>query len=108
MYQEISTDYCNYIKFYIKLCLKISILQAEKTKLKEEVITVSSTNIMDHQKHFMSVIGKINDQLKHAGFCKQTRLFSNYIFMLLKDLLKLYKVLEVYNMELIERFEALP
>lgn len=62
---------------------------------------------MDHQKHFMSVIGKINDQFKHADFCKQTRLFSNYTFMLLKDLFKLYKVLEVYNMELLERFESL-
>jgi len=55
----------------------------------------------------MIVIGKITDQLKHSAFCRQTRLFSNYIFMLLKDLFKLYKVLEIYNMELLERFEAL-
>jgi len=54
------------------------------------------------------VIGKIYDLYKHAGFCRQTRLFSNMIFCLLKDLFKLYKVLEVYHMELLERFEALP
>lgn len=35
MYQEITADYCNYIKFYIKLCLKIPILQVEKSKMKE-------------------------------------------------------------------------
>lgn len=72
--------------------------------MKEEAITISTPHIIDHQKHFMTVIGMITDQFKNAGFCKQTRLFSNYIFCLLKDLFKLYKVLEVYNMELLERF----
>lgn len=107
MYQEISTEYCNYIKLYIKLCLKIAVLQCERSKMKEEVLTVSSNIIMEHQKHFMIVIGKIMDQLNQSGFCRQTRLFSNYIFVLMKDLVRLYKVLEVYNLELIARFEAL-
>ncbi len=104
MYQQISTDYCNYIKLFIKLSLKISILQAERNKMKEEAVTTSTGHIIDHQKHFMTVIGMITEQFKNSGFCKQTRLFSNYVFCLLKDLLKLYKVLEIYNMELLERF----
>ena len=108
MYQEISTEYCNYIKLYLKLGLKISILKIERSKMKESAVAISNKDIIDDQKHFVTVIGKIYDLFKHAGFCRQTRLFSNMIFCLLKDLFKLYKVLEIYNMELLERFEALP
>ena len=61
MYQQISTDYCNYIKIFIKLSLKIAILQTERTKMKEEAVTISTNHIIDHQKHFMTVIGMIMD-----------------------------------------------
>lgn len=70
MYQEISAEYCNYIKLYLKLCLKIAILQAERNKMKEEATSISTSSILDHQKHFMTVIGKILDQLKTSSFCR--------------------------------------
>ena len=41
-------DYCNYIKLFIKLSLKISILQAERNKMKEEAVTTSTGHIIDH------------------------------------------------------------
>lgn len=46
-------------------------------------------------------------QFQHANFCRQTRLFSNYIFMLFKDLLKVYKVYYVHVTEILERFASL-
>lgn len=75
--------------------------------MKDEVIITSNTNLLDHQKYFDLAIQKINEQFKNAAFCKQTRLFSNLVFMLLKDLFKIYKVLETYNMEVLERFSSL-
>jgi hypothetical protein len=75
--------------------------------MKDEVIITSNTNLLDHQKYFDLAISKINEQFRNAAFCKQTRLFSNLVFMLLKDLFKIYKVLECYNMEVLERFSSL-
>jgi len=107
MYAEITQMYCNYLKFVLKLSLKIKILQCERNKMKDEAIITSNTNLLDHQKYFDLAISKINEQFRNAAFCKQTRLFSNLVFMLLKDLFKIYKVLECYNMEVLERFSSL-
>lgn len=45
--------------------------------------------------------------LNDATFCKGTRLFSNVIFMLFKDLIKIYKVYYVHITEVLERFPGL-
>jgi len=38
----------NYLKFALKLSLKIKILQCERNKMKDETIITSNTNLLDH------------------------------------------------------------
>jgi len=47
---------------------------------------------------------QIFEMFKHANFCKQTRLFTNFIYMLVKDLFKIYKVYYIHASEVLERF----
>ena len=44
---------------------------------------------------------------QHTNFCKQTRLFSNFIFMLLKDLMEIYRIYYNHITEVLERFPTL-
>ena len=44
---------------------------------------------------------------QHANFCKQTRLFSFLIFMLLKDLMEIYRIYYVHVQEILDRFANL-
>lgn len=52
-------------------------------------------------------MSKIFKQFQNDDFCRQTRLFSNVIFMLFKDLIKVYKIYYVHITEILERFSEL-
>jgi len=52
-------------------------------------------------------VTQIFNMFQHANFCRQTRLFSNVIFMQFKDLIKIYKVYYVHITEILERFPNL-
>lgn len=44
---------------------------------------------------------------EQAAYCRRNRLFSNVVFMLFKDMIKVYKVYYVHIIEILERFAEL-
>ena len=65
----------------------------------EEIFIVSS--------HFNKMVNNIFDILIYDHFCKKTRLFTNVVFLLVQDLIKMYSVLYMLITELLERFGLL-
>ena len=66
-----------------------------------------TSQILRNGDYFEEIMAKIFAQFSNSDFCRQTRLFSNLVFMLFKDLIKVYKVYYVHITEILERFEAL-
>lgn len=107
MFAEISKAYSNYIKYYMNTCIKTDILVKPRKKLAEEVGNLSTAQILQNYEYFEGLCSQIFDQFQHTNFCKGTRLFQNYIFMLLKDLIEIYRVYAIHILEVLERFASL-
>ena len=107
MYMEISKQYSVYIKYYMNTCIKTDILVKPRKKLSEEVRNLKTSQILRNYEFFEGLSTQIFDQFQHTNFCKQTRLFSNVIFMLLKDLIEIYRVYYTHITEILERFPTL-
>jgi hypothetical protein len=107
IYTEISKNYSNYVKFYVNIANKTEILSKPMTKISEDVRELKTNDILKNYEYFEALVTQIFAQFQHANFCRQTRLFSNYIFMLFKDLIKVYKVYYVHVTEILERFASL-
>lgn len=107
MYTEISKQYSDYVKFYINIANKTDILSKPIQKISEDVRALSTSDILRHYEYFEALVTQIFQLFTHANFCRQTRLFSNLIFMLFKDLIKVYKVYYVHITEILERFSGL-
>jgi hypothetical protein len=107
MYTEISRVYADYIKFYLNIACKTDILAKGMQKISDDVRALRTKDILLHYEYFEALVTQIFNLFQHANFCRQTRLFSNLIFMLFKDLIKIYKVYYVHVTEILERFPAL-
>jgi len=107
MYMEISKAYSNYIKYYMNTCLKTDMLTKPRKKLSDEVRTLRTADILRNYEFFEGMCTQIFDMFQHTNFCKQTRLFSNLIFMLLKDLMEIYRIYYNHITEILERFPTL-
>lgn len=107
MYQEISKQYSSYIKYYINVSIKTDILAKTLQTVSADVHGLSTADILKHYEFFESLVTQIFDMFQHVNFCKQTRLFSNVIFMLFKDLIKVYKIYYLHITEVLERFSGL-
>lgn len=107
MYQEISKQYASYIKYYINTNMKTDILAKTLQTVSQDVHALSTTDILKHYEFFESLVTQIFDMFQHTNFCKTTRLFSNVIFMLFKDLIKIYKIYYIHITEILERFPTL-
>ena len=104
---EISKQSSVYIKYYMNTCMKTDILVKPRKKLSEEVRNLKTANILKNYEFFEGLSTQIFDQFQHVNFCKQTRLFSNVVFMLLKDLIEIYRVYYTHITEILERFPTL-
>ena len=107
MYTEISRQYSSYIKFYLNIANKTDILAKGMQKISDDVAALRTADILKHYEYFEALVTQIFALFQHANFCRQTRLFSNLIFMLFKDLIKIYKVYYVHITEILERFPSL-
>ena len=107
MYMEITKQYSTYIKFYMNTCLKTDMLTKPRKKLSEEVRTLRTADILRNYEFFEGMCTQIFTMFQHTNFCKQTRLFSNFIFMLLKDLMEIYRIYYNHITEILERFPTL-
>lgn len=107
MIADISRAYSNYIKLYTNVANKTDILAKGMQKISEEVRLLRTVQILKNADYFEEIMSKIFAQFQNATFCRQTRLFSNLIFMLFKDLIKVYKVYYVHITEILERFASL-
>ena len=72
-----------------------------------EVRNLSMSEILKNYEYFEGLSTQIFDLFAHTNFCKQTRLFSNVIFMLLKDLMEIYRIYYTHITEILERFPSL-
>lgn len=86
---------------------KTDILSKPMAKISEDVRALRSSEILKHYEYFEALVTQIFQLFQHANFCRQTRLFSNLIFMLFKDLIKIYKIYYVHITEILERFASL-
>lgn len=107
-YTEISKAYSSYIKLYLNVAVKTDILTKVMKNISAEVQKLETRQILKNQDYFESLMKRIFDFFStQATFCRQTRLFSNVIFMLFKDMIKVYKVYYVHTTEILERFANL-
>ena len=104
---EISKQYAVYIKYYMNTCLKTDIMTLPRQGFAEQVQNLSMTEILKNYEYFEGLSTQIFDLFQHTNFCKQTRLFSNVIFMLLKDLMEIYRIYYTHITEILERFPSL-
>jgi len=107
MFMEISKQYSVYIKYYMNTCNKTDILVKARKGFAEEVSKLSMPDILKNYEYFEGLSTQIFDLFQHANFCKQTRLFSNVVFMLLKDLMEIYRIYYQHITEILERFPSL-
>ena len=107
MYTDISKAYASYVKFYLNIANKTDILSKGMQKISDDVRQLGTSQILKHYEYFEELVTLIFQQFQNADFCRQTRLFSNVIFMLFKDLIKVYKVYYVHITEILERFAQL-
>jgi len=107
MIADISRLYSNYIKLYTTVSNKTDILSKGMQKISEEVRLLRTSQILKNGDYFEELLSKIFTQFVNADFCRQTRLYSNLIFMLFKDLIKVYKVYYVHITEILERFASM-
>lgn len=107
MYAEISKQYSTYVKFYATVANKTDILAKAMGRISDDVADLKTADILKHYELFEALVTQIFALFQHANFCRQTRLFSNVIFMLFKDLIKVYKVYYVHITEVLERFPGL-
>ena len=107
MFMEISRQYAIYIKYYMNTCMKTDIMVKPRKGFSDEVRNLSMTEILKNYEYFEGLSTQIFDLFQHTNFCKQTRLFSNVIFMLLKDLMEIYRIYYTHITEILERFPSL-
>lgn len=77
------------------------------SKLPDEIIQTSSSQLLKNCDFFHKISENIISQAKNYQLCLRQRLLSNYIFMLMKDLTKVYKVYHLIVQEILERFPTL-
>ena len=104
---EISKQYSVYIKYYMNTCMKTEIMTKPRKGFSEEVRNLSMGEILKNYEYFEGLSTQIFDLFQHTNFCKQTRLFSNVIFMLLKDLMEIYRIYYTHITEILDRFPSL-
>jgi hypothetical protein len=107
MFMEISKQYSVYMKYYMNTCMKTEIMTKPRKGFNEEVRNLSMTEILKNYEYFEGLSTQIFDLFQHTNFCKQTRLFSNVIFMLLKDLMEIYRIYHTHVTEILDRFPSL-
>jgi len=107
MFVELSKQYSNYVKFYLKVCTNTEIMCKGLKNISNEVRALRTVEILKHYEFFEAMVTQIFDIFQHSNFCKTSRLFSNLIFMCFKDLIKIYKIYYVHITEILERFPSL-
>lgn len=107
MFMEISKQYSVYLKYYMNTSHKTDILVKPRKGFAEEVSKLSMTEILKNYEYFEGLSTQIFELFQHQNFCKQTRLFSNVVFMLLKDLMEIYRIYYQHITEILERFPSL-
>ena len=87
--------------------MKTDILTKPRKGFSDEVRNLNISDILKNYEYFEGLSTQIFDLFQHTNFCKLTRLFSNLIFMLLKDLMEIYRIYYTHITELLERFPSL-
>ncbi len=107
MYADLSLLYCGYVRYMINLKLKSPLLNLRMSEASAKVKKLSVSEILQNYEHFDALITQIWGFLEHQYFCKNTRLFSNVIYLLLQDLVQIYKVFYMLVTQALERFSSL-
>ena len=70
----------------------------------DEITKIKTDKLLGNYEYFKKFSTSIFAMFQNANFCKQTRLMSNVIFMLLKDLIEIYRFYHNHITELFTRF----
>lgn len=104
MYVDMSNKYTNYLKYYIEVCMKTDLLTDPTKTFSDEIRKLPTAELLGNYDYFRKFTTMIFQMFQNANFCKQTRLMSNVIFMLLKDLMEIYRFYHNHVTEIFERF----
>lgn len=107
MYAELSVLYSNYIKFLLNYKVQSKLLSMRMSDVSPSVKKLSISDLLMNYEHFDGLVTQIFNLFEHQNFCKKTRLYSNVIFLLVQDLIQIYKVFYVIVTEVLERFPQL-
>ena len=72
-----------------------------------KISKVKTEELLGNYHYFRSIVMMTTSILKFQNFGSQTRLLSNVIFMVLNDLLEIYRVFHNHIIEILERFPDL-
>lgn len=103
----LSQLYCSYIKFMIKFIHKSKVLSVRITDVTKLVKKMKTKDIFTHYENFDAIISQIMQIFENTDFCRKTRLFQNFIYMVFLDMVKIYNVFYIMTMETLDRYKKM-
>ena len=103
----LSQLYCSYIKYMIKFIHKSKVLSIRITDVTKLVKKLKTKDIFAHYENFDAIISQIMQIFENTDFCRKTRLFQNFIYMIFLDMVKIYNVFYIMTMETLDRFKKM-
>jgi len=85
-------------------CLKSDLLTDPAKTYADEISKLETKELLDNYDYFKNLSTQIFTIFQNANFCKETRLMSNVVYTLLKDLMEIYRFYHNHITELLERF----
>ena len=103
-YVILSSKYSKYVKLYIEICGRSDLLTNPERIAPAELAQMDSDELIGNYNYFRSMSTMIFSLFAAPTFCKQTRLMSNVVFMVLSDMIEIYRIYHNHITEVLERF----
>ena len=99
-----SGKYVKYIRYYLELCSRSDLLTNPEKMKPGKIKKVSTDELLGNYQYFRSMTMMISSMFTKAHFCKESRLMTNVIFLLLNDIMDIYRIFHNHITEILERF----
>ena len=103
----LSRQYIEYLTGLINFITKTSLLSKKVMEAPRYVQKLRTNDIFLVYEQFDKFITFIMNMFENREFCKKTRLFQNFVYMLFLDLIKIYNVFYIMTTEILDRFKRM-
>ena len=86
---------------------KSKVLSVRITDVTKQVKKMKTKELFSHYESFDSLISQIVQMFENNDYCRKTRLFQNFVYMLFLDLVKIYNVFYIMTMETLDRYRKM-